>query len=117
MLFKFKSKTHSDLIILEEGGKLVLSLIGKEAQAQGIIEVADMDKAIAVLEKVIHEHGVGEHAAPEEHQKSRDGVENKFSGRDSNDSVDPVTIKQRVIPFLEMIKTCHADGQPIVWGV
>jgi len=117
MLFKFKSKTHSDLIMLEEGGKLVLALIGKEPQAQGIIEVPDMANAISILEKVIHEHGVGEHAAPEEHQKGRDGVENKFSGRDSNDSVDPVTIKQRVIPFLEMLKTCHAQSQPIVWGV
>jgi len=117
MLFKFKSKSCGDLIMLEEGGKLVLSLIGKEPAAQGIIEVQDMAKSIKLLESVLLKNGIGEHIAPVESTRLKEGVENKFGGREGDESLDPVTVKQRVIPFLEMIKTCQSQGHPIVWGV
>jgi len=117
MLFKFKSKAHSDLIMLEEGGRLVLTLIKKDIEPKGIIEVSDMDAALKILEDAIKANGVGAHAAPPENQRSASGEENKFGATNSDEKLDPVTIKQRVIPFIEMLKTCKSQGQPIVWGV
>ena len=37
MLYKFKSKTTGDLIMLEPNGRRVLEVIGKEAGLKGII--------------------------------------------------------------------------------
>jgi len=117
MLFKFKSKSCGDLIMLEEGGKLVLTLIGKDPQPQGILEVSDMARSIKLLEAVIQVNGVGEHAAPNENTLVTAKGREKAGADSSDQNLDPVTIKQRVIPFLEMLKTCQVQGNPIVWGV
>ena len=117
MLFQFKSKSCGDLMMLEEGGRLILSLIGKDPEPKGIIEVSDMGHAVKILEDVIRINGIGEHAAPAEHTRNKSGEEDKFGASHADESVDPVTIKQRVIPFLEMLKTCKIQGHPIVWGV
>jgi cyclopropane-fatty-acyl-phospholipid synthase len=117
MLFKFKSKAHSDLIMLEEGGRLILSMIKKEVENKGIIEVSDMDEALKRLEDAIKTGGVGHQAAPRENQRSAETADKPFAGKDFDDKLDPVTIKQRVIPFIEMLRVCKSKAQPIVWGV
>ena len=117
MLFKFKSKAHSDLIMLEEGGRLILSLIKKEVQSKGIIEVSDIDAALKILEDAIKANGLGDRAAPPERPGSVQNGTNNFAGQDRDEKLDSVTIKQRVIPFIEMLKVCRSKGQPIVWGV
>ncbi len=103
--------------MLEEGGKLVLTLIGKDPEPKGIIEISDMDHAITRLESVILDNELNSHPAPKAQIKDKDGQRLKISMSDSDESVDPVTIKQRVIPFLEMLRTCKSQGNPIVWGV
>jgi len=117
MLFKFKSKTCADLIMLEEGGKLVLALIGKESGPTGIIEVTEMAVAVEKLENILRDHELGEHAAPIEQSKNNKGEKSSNGGSDKNEALDPITIKQRIIPFLEMLKRSKSNGQPIVWGV
>ena len=53
MLFKFKSKAASDLIMLEPQGKQVLKLIGKEPGPQGIILPSEMLAAIDALHAAV----------------------------------------------------------------
>ena len=53
MIYKFKSKATGDLIMTQPVGERVLSLIGKPATPQGIIEVDQIPAAISALETAV----------------------------------------------------------------
>ena len=104
MLYKFKSKAAGDVIMLEANGRKVLEIIGKEAGAQGIVQPAQMPAAIAALETAIAD----EQAAPR--------VADDESAADDGGEAG-VTLGQRAVPFLEMLRLSHQAGADIVWGV
>ena len=53
MLYKFKSKDHGDVIMLEANGRRVLEIIGKHPGPTGIILPEQMPAAIKALEDAI----------------------------------------------------------------
>jgi Domain of unknown function (DUF1840) len=53
MLYKFKSKATSDLIMLEPDAQRLLRLMGSDAPAKGIFTVEHQPIAIAALEAAI----------------------------------------------------------------
>jgi hypothetical protein len=107
MLYKFKSKAAGDLIMLEPNGRRVLQIIGKDPGAQGIVLPEEMPGAIARLEAAIAEEEA-EHKAAIEEAKAKGQVPPKF---------DAVSLRQRAVPFIDMLKRCSAAGKEIVWGV
>ncbi|WP_048441733.1 DUF1840 domain-containing protein [Caenimonas sp. SL110] len=98
MLYKFKSKAAGDVIMLEPNGKQVLQLIGKDAGAKGIIEPSQMHAAIAALESAI---------AKEETDRDAEGAE----------KADGISLKQRALPLIDMMRRAKAADEEIVWGV
>ena len=107
MLFKFKSKATGDLIMLEPNGRQVLQIIGKEPGAKGIIEPAQMGSAIQALEAAI--------AREEADQKQADaqaGAKGEKAGR-----VEGISLRQRAVPFVDMLRRAEKAGEDIVWGV
>ncbi len=101
MIYKFKSPAAGDLIMTQPVGDRVLSLIGKEPSAQGIIDVDQLQAAIAALEAAV----AAESPKP---ANQDDGGHGKG---------DTVSLRQRVWPMVEMMKLALAEKQPIVWGV
>ena len=104
MLYKFKSKTTGDLIMLEPNGRRVLEIIGKEAGLKGIILPEQMPAAIAALEAAV--------ALEESRDKeSRD--------KESPESAlhDGPGLRQRAVPFIDMLQRNHKSGHEVVWGV
>lgn len=106
MIYKFKSKDAADVIMLGPNGDQVLRLLGREPSAKGIIEAADMPAAIATLEQAVIDD-------------EADTRRRQHEAEDTGDVPQPpaVTLRQRVWPLVEMMRECHRDGQPIVWGV
>lgn len=107
MLFKFKSKAAGDLIMLEPNGRRVLSIIGKEPGTQGIILVGQMAAAVTALEQAVRQEEADQQAAIEEARASGKPLP-QFEG---------VSLRQRALPFIEMLKRCSAQDKDIVWGV
>lgn len=107
MLYKFKSKAAGDLIMLEPNGRRVLEIIGKDAGPKGIIEAEQMPAAIAALESAIAREEADQQRAVEE--------------ATANGQVPPrfgdVSLRQRAVPFIDMLKRCEQAGKEIVWGV
>ena len=89
-IYKFKSKVTGDLIMLAPHGNQVMTILGREPAAQGIIEA----EAPAAAE-------TGESGATEE-----DGG-----------GARAVALRQRLWPMMEMLRRAHAAGVPVVWGV
>jgi hypothetical protein len=107
MLYKFKSKAAGDLIMLEPNGRRVLEAIGKDPGPKGIILPEEMPGAIAKLEAAITQEEA-EHQAAIDDAKAKGQVPPRF---------DAVSLRQRAVPFIDMLKRCGAEGKEIVWGV
>ncbi|MFC5496193.1 DUF1840 domain-containing protein [Caenimonas terrae] len=107
MLYKFKSKAAGDLIMLEPNGRQVLQIIGKEPGAKGIIEPGQMASAIQALEAAI----------------ARDEADQKQAEADAQAKGDKpvraegISLRQRAVPFVDMLRRAEKEGEDIVWGV
>lgn len=100
MLYKFKSKNAGDVIMLEPNGRKLLELIGKDAGPTGIILAAQMPAAIQALQAAI--------AHVESHDENHD--ENVVPG-------DAPGLRQRAMPFIDMLQRNHSAGTDVTWGV
>ena len=107
MLYKFKSKAAGDLIMLEPNGRRVLQIIGKDPGPTGIILPAEMPGAMAKLDHAIAQEEA-EHEALAEEARAKGQVPPKF---------DAVSLRQRAVPFIDMLRRCEKEHKEIVWGV
>jgi hypothetical protein len=107
MLYKFKSKAAGDLIMLEPNGRRVLQIIGKDPGPKGIILPEEMPAAVNALDAAIAKEEAEQKAAIEE-AKAKGEVPPKF---------DAVSLRQRAVPFIDMLKRCAKEDKEIVWGV
>lgn len=107
MLYKFKSKAAGDLILLEPHGRQILGLIGKDASPQGILLVADMPAAIDALQAAIAQQEARHVQAQQDAQERGEEVSQE----------DIVSLRQRAVPFIAMMRRCLDEQHDIVWGV
>jgi hypothetical protein len=98
MLYKFKSKDYGDVIMLEPNGRRVLEIIGKDAGPKGIILPEQMPAAIAALHTAIESEELAE--------KEAGGAQGDGPG-----------LRQRALPFIELLQRNHRAGHEVVWGV
>ena len=111
MIYKFKSKVTGDLIMLEENGRAILTIIGKtdpQTFKKGIVLPADMPAAIVALQQAV----VQEEAHLQEKVDAA-----RESGRRLASSGQGVSLRQRSLPFIRMLERCHAENKDIVCGV
>lgn len=108
MLFKFKSKATGDLIMLEPNGRRVLQVIGKSPDPTGIILPAQMPVAIAALEAAV---------AKEEAEQKAAEQEAEAKGEKLPPKADAVSLRQRAVPFIDMLRRSQAADNEVVWGV
>ena len=110
MIYKFKSKVTGDLIMLEPNGRRVLTVIGKapDSLTKGILLPQQMPAALAALEAAIAEEEAAQHQRADAARAQGEDVPH-------NDSA--VALRQRALPFMDMLRRCHQADQEIVWGV
>jgi hypothetical protein len=109
MLYKFKSKVASDVIMLEPNGRQILQIWGKfneDSPAKGILLPEDMPAAKAVLEAAI---------ATEEAQRAQAALEAQGQGADTP-PIAGISLRQRAVPLLDMLERSLKAQKEIVWG-
>ena len=107
MLYKFKSKAAGDLIMLEPNGRQILQIIGKDPAPKGIILPEEIPGAIRALEAAV----AGENAA------RQSPADEAGDSDQSSRAGEGVSLRQRAVPFLDMLRRCEKAQQEIVWGV
>lgn len=108
MLYKFKSKVTGDLIMLEPNGRQVLQIIGKGDGTKGILQPSEMPAAIAALERAVAEDEAAQQQRKQEAQAS---------GEKKAPRAETVSLRQRAVPFIDLLKRCQQADTDIVWGV
>jgi hypothetical protein len=117
MLYKFKSKATGDLIMLEPQGKHILKLIGKEPGAKGIILPSEMMAAIDALLAAVEREELAIKAAKDAAKEAALNDAPADTGTPIADGARAISLKQRVVPFIDMLRRAHAEEKEVVWGV
>lgn len=112
MLYKFKSRATADLILLDAQGRRLLQILGKEPATQGIITVAQIPAAIAALEAAVAHEESG--ADPETNAPAADGSQDDTA--EDGQRGGRVTLRQRTVPFIDMLQRSAAEDADVVWG-
>jgi len=107
MLYTFKSKAAADLIMLQPNGERILKIIGKDLTPKGIILPEQMPAALAALEGALAQEDAALKAA----------IDEARSNGESLPRPDSVSLRQRAVPFIDMLRRCQKAGREIVWGV
>ena len=105
MIYKFKSKSAGDVIMMGPNGDQMLRLIGREPAAKGILESASLPAAVQALEGAVAED-----------ERARAEAEAEANGK-TLPPTEGVSLRQRVWPMVEMMKRSAKNGHDIVWGV
>lgn len=106
MLITFKSHASGDVIMLENNGKDLLSLLGKDpTEAKGIVTCEQLPDAIAAIRKAIGADKT-RHPDPVDTGIETDGTPD-----------DGIRLFQRALPLLELLERSSKDGVPVTWGV
>ena len=113
MLYKFKSKATSDLIMLEPDGKRLLSIIRNDDSSKGILTPEQLPQAIKALEAAIASEEVRVADALSAQKEAGATPEGKVSFRES----ETVSLKRRAQPMLEMLRSSLSAQVDVVWGV
>lgn len=110
MLYKFKSKATSDLIMLGPDAQRLLKLMGSDAGPKGIFTVEQQPEAIAALEAAI---------AQDEARMAEMLVKRVAEGVDVEPAApkETVSLKRRAQPLLEMLRRSLTAKVDVVWGV
>lgn len=104
MLITFKSRASGDVIMLENNGKEMLSLFGKNpTDIKGIVTVEQLPGAISALKAATK----ADLATPREPANDDEQTE----------TVNPVFLHQRALPLLELLERSLKDNVPVTWGV
>ena len=120
MLYKFKSKATGDLIMLEPQGRQILKIIGKEPGPQGIIEPHEMLAAIEALKAAVVQEEEQRQATAQAQSAAQGQTGHAVSDTDAQHAgggARVISLKQRVVPVIDMLRRAHAEGKDIVWGV
>ena len=97
--------------MLQPHGQQVLDIIGKfdaeNPSTQGILLPEQMPQALKALDAAIaHEEAM-----------RREAIEKAQAEHQPTPQFDPVTLHHRALPFMDMMRLCIQDNQPITWGV
>ena len=105
MIYKFRSKAAGDTLMLGPQGDQFLRAIGREPAAKGIIEVQAMAAVLASLQQAIDRDEAARAQGPQEDAALEAA------------GIDPVSLRRRLWPMVEMIRRAQAADEPVVWGV
>lgn len=111
MLYKFKTKATGDVIMLQPNGQRVLEIIGKHTAAdpslKGILLPEQMPQALNALQAAVD---------LEESQRTEAVAQAKIENLPVP-RFEAVSLRQRALPFMDMIRQCMKDQEAITWGV
>ncbi len=106
-LYRFKSRETGDLVMLAPHGRRILEIIGKDPDQAGILSPEHMPAAVAALRAAVRQ---------EEEQQERLKQEAQARG-ELPPAFDPVNLRVRSAPFIDMLHRCEKAQVDMVWGV
>lgn len=112
----FKSQATGNLVMLSAHAEALLRLLGKTAAEPGILEVADMPRALLTL-GALDPDSLPEPVSPDDAEVADAQGHPNDEAPPVGFQDEPVSLRQRAAPLVRLIEQAQAGGKPIVWGV
>jgi hypothetical protein len=105
MLVTFRTKAYADITMFGDVAKQLLELMGHSGTVPSAIKAEDVPAVLARLEAAMRE------------RKAADAVEPPpaDAGRDDHDAPRKVTLSQRAVPLLELLRAAAAQKADVMW--
>lgn len=110
MIVIFKSDAAGDVIMFGDVAQRLMKIMGKEVTAKGIVTVEQLPDAIARIETAIATDKA-QHAGVAEEDRPLSEVGARGEMRPF------VTLTQRAVPLLELLRWSLRKKKPMTWGV
>ncbi len=111
MLYKFKSKVTGDLIMLQPNGQRVLEIIGKHSASdpsiKGILLPEQLPGALEALKNAVQL----------EEARQQEAIAQALAENLPPPRFEAIGLRQRTLPFIDMIRACLKADEAITWGV
>ena len=111
MLYKFKSKATGDVIMLQPNGQRVLEIIGKhsasEPSVKGILLPEQMPPALSALQAAIEQEEV----------QRKEAIAKAKAENLPAPQFEAIGLRQRALPFMDMVRECMKANEAMTWGV
>lgn len=104
MLIPFRSKAAGEFYMMDTHVQTLLSLMGKPFTAQGIIQANEVSMRLTQLQTALA------HGTESEQQES---LLNETHAESMN---QPVGLKQRAWPLIDMLTRAEKKNVDIIWG-
>lgn len=105
MLVTFRTKAYADITMFGDVAKQLLELMGHSGTVPSAIRAEDVPVALARLEAAIAQRRTVDAArAPDDDH-----------GRDGYDAPRKVTLSQRALPLLELLRAAVARKHDVMW--
>jgi hypothetical protein len=105
MLVTFRTKAYANITMFGDVAKQLLELMGHSGTVPSAIKAEDVPLALARLEAAIAQRKTVEGANARDDDRSRDGY----------DAPRKVTLSQRAVPLLELLRTAAAKKHDVMW--
>jgi hypothetical protein len=106
MLYTFTSAAAAKVIMLESPGRRLLQALGKTPGQAGIVLVADMPQALAQLRAAV---------AADDAARTAEVEAAKADNRVPQ--LEPVSLRMRAQPLMDMLERSHREDTPLTWSV
>ena len=107
MTYRFQSRAAGDVLMSGPAGDSVLTDMGVPPAAKGIITPEAMPAAIQAIEAAITQDEALRPVKGGAMERAQAGEEDG----------EPVSLRQRAWPLVDMMRRAQAAGESIVWGV
>ena len=105
MLVTFHTKAYANITMFGDVAKQLLELMGHSGTIPSAIKAEDVPAALARLETAIAQRQAAEAAEGREDNR----------GRDDYDAPRKVTMSQRAVPLLELLRAAAAKKSDVMW--
>jgi len=103
-MIRFSSKAGADVWMLDEHGRRMLELLGKDPGAkQGVVTAEDLPAASQRLRAAVSAEPAQAHAVEDDDDEA-------------SNSEQAVSLSQRAYPLLELMEQAQAKGKDVLWG-
>ena len=116
MAYTFQSRATADLIMLKAAAEQILKLLDKPVNEAGILTVEQIPAALETLDQAVKADEARRQAIKDEMEGAGSGSkEQELAAAQESAQLGAVTLRQRVVPFADMLRRSAAEGKPVTW--
>jgi hypothetical protein len=117
MLYRFKSRETSDIVMLAPDAERLLAILGKAAKSPGIITWPEMSHCLELLKQEAARDAAQRDAAPRDEEDTWNEDEESPPAGQQGAPKSSVSLAQRIAPLVQALERCQRAQADLVWDL